>query len=125
MKYSTAALLVLLIIALPAAAAPREPIALVLAGGGARGIAHVGVLTALEEMQIPVDAVAGTSMGALVGGLYAIGMDSAQLQQVIEEIAWDEEFKDSLERDDLPQWRKSDDYDYPSSISLAFKDGRA
>ena len=52
-----------------AADSGRDKIGLVLAGGGARGIAHVGVIRALEEMQIPVDAIAGTSMGALVGGL--------------------------------------------------------
>jgi NTE family protein len=125
MKALTTALLALLFFSLPATAAPREPVALVLAGGGARGIAHVGVITALEEMQVPVDAVAGTSMGALVGGLYAIGMDSDSLQQVIETIDWQEAFEDSVDRDDTPQWRKSDDYDYPSSISLAFKDGKA
>lgn len=122
---ATALLTLLLISSLPAAATPREPVALVLAGGGARGIAHVGVITALEEMQIPVDAVAGTSMGALVGGLYAIGMDGAELQEVIENMDWEEAFEDSVDRDDTPQWRKSDDYDYPSSISLAFKDGEA
>jgi len=50
----------------------RDVIGLVLAGGGARGIAHVGVIVALEELHVPVDAIAGTSMGALVGGLYAV-----------------------------------------------------
>lgn len=103
----------------------REKTALVLAGGGARGIAHVGAITALEEMQIPVDAIAGTSMGALVGGLYAIGMDSEELQLVIQNMAWDEAFEDSLNRGDLPQRRKSDDYDYPASIAISIKDGKA
>ena len=56
------------------AATPARPrIGLVLSGGGARGLAHVGVLQALEELRIPVDAIAGTSMGAVVGGLYASG----------------------------------------------------
>ncbi len=105
------------------AAAENDGAGLVLAGGGARGIAHVGAITALEEMQIPISGIAGTSMGALVGGLYAIGMDSAQLREVIETISWDEAFEDSLERNDRPQRRKSDDYDYPASVSLAFKDG--
>ncbi|MEH6586642.1 MAG: patatin-like phospholipase family protein [Halioglobus sp.] len=104
-------------------AAQEEDVALVLAGGGARGIAHVGAITALEELQVPISAIAGTSMGALVGGLYAIGLDSHELLEVVENMSWDEAFEDSLERDDLPQRRKSDDYDYPSSISLALNDG--
>ena len=72
-------LLLLLAVSSPVlvADAERGKIALVLAGGGARGIAHVGVMRALEEMQIPVDAIAGTSMGAVVGGLYATGMTAS------------------------------------------------
>ena len=101
----------------------RETIGLVLAGGGARGIAHAGVIKALEEMRIPVDAVAGTSMGALVGGLYASGMDAAALYRVISEMDWSEAFEDSIERRDLPQRRKSDDYDYASKVQFAFRDG--
>ncbi|MBT3410458.1 MAG: BamA/TamA family outer membrane protein [Halieaceae bacterium] len=101
----------------------EEGVGLVLAGGGARGIAHVGAITALEEMQVPVSAIAGTSMGALVGGLYAIGLNSEELREVVENMAWDEAFEDSLERDSLPQRRKSDDYDYPSSVSLAVNNG--
>ncbi|HEV3285536.1 MAG TPA: patatin-like phospholipase family protein, partial [Steroidobacteraceae bacterium] len=60
----------------PAAAAPpphRLRVGLVLSGGGARGAAHVGVLKVLEDLRVPVDAIAGTSMGAVVGGLYASG----------------------------------------------------
>ena len=112
-----------LVAALPVMA-QEESVGLVLAGGGARGIAHVGAITALEEMQVPVSAIAGTSMGALVGGLYAIGLDSEELLEVVENMAWNEAFEDSLERDDLPQRRKSDDYDYPSSVSLAINNGR-
>lgn len=66
-------------IVLPASAdtaAPRPRIGLVLSGGGARGLAHVGVLKVLERERIPVDVIAGTSMGAIVGGLYASGMDA-------------------------------------------------
>lgn len=125
MKSLSYALLALVLFSLPVASGAREPVALVLAGGGARGIAHVGVLKALEEMQVPVDAIAGTSMGALVGGLYAVGMDSAQLQQVVQDMAWDQAFEDSVERDDLPQWRKSDDYAYPLSVDLSIKGGQA
>ena len=59
-----------------------------LGGGGARGAAHIGVLRELERMRIPVDAIAGTSMGALVGGLYATGMSAAELEALVESIDW-------------------------------------
>lgn len=119
-------LITVLLLALSSVSTPSaaERINLVLAGGGARGIAHVGAITALEEMQVPVHAVAGTSMGALVGGLYAIGMDSEELREVVENMSWEDAFVDSLDRSELPQRRKSDDYDYPASIGLSFQDGR-
>ena len=98
-------------------------VGLVLAGGGARGIAHVGVIKALEEMQIPVHAVAGTSMGALVGGMYAAGMNSDQLLEVVQTMDWGQAFQDSLERGDKPQRRKEDDYDYPTSIRFSLSEG--
>ena len=59
-----------------------------LSGGGARGAAHVGVLKALEEMHIPIDAIAGTSMGAVVGGLYASGMSAGQIEDIFESVDW-------------------------------------
>jgi NTE family protein len=66
----------------------------VLGGGGARGAAHIGVLRELERMRIPVDAIAGTSMGALVGGLYATGMSAAELEELVESIDWVSECTD-------------------------------
>ena len=60
----------------------RPKIGLVLSGGGARGTAHVGVLKVLEELRIPVDLVVGTSMGSIVGGLYAYGHSPEELQQI-------------------------------------------
>ncbi|MEH6592918.1 MAG: patatin-like phospholipase family protein [Halioglobus sp.] len=101
----------------------REKVGLVLAGGGARGIAHVGVIQALEEMRIPVDAIAGTSMGALVGGLYATGMSGQELESVVAQMDWELAFSDTLERGDQPIRRKADDYDYPIKVKLAFKEG--
>ena len=80
----------------------RETIGLVLAGGGARGIAHAGVIKALEEMRVPVDAIGGTSMGALVGGLYASGMSADDLHRVIEEMDWQRAFEDHQDRGKLP-----------------------
>jgi predicted acylesterase/phospholipase RssA len=75
------ALLVLIAALMPALAQDVRPrIGLVLSGGGARGLAHVGVLKVLEAERIPVDAITGTSMGAIVGGLYASGMGAAELE---------------------------------------------
>jgi NTE family protein len=68
--------------------APRPRIGLVLAGGGAKGGAHVGVLKVLEEMHIPIDCIAGTSMGALVGGGYASGIPAAELETFVTTIDW-------------------------------------
>ncbi len=116
-------LLLLLCGALQAQELVRPSVGLVLAGGGARGIAHAGVITALEEMHIPVDAIAGTSMGALVGGLYASGMAAPELKDVIFTMDWERAFEDSVDRGELPMRRKSDDYDYPSQIQLSFKEG--
>ena len=62
----------------------RPRIGLVLGGGGARGAAHIGVLRELERLRIPIDAIAGTSMGAIVGGLYAAGTSPADLQELVE-----------------------------------------
>ena len=67
----------------PAAGAKRPKICLVLSGGGARGAAHVGVIKVLEEYRVPIDCIAGTSMGALVGGAYATGMSVPEMEQII------------------------------------------
>ena len=63
--------------------APRLKVGVVMGGGGAKGAAHIGVLKYLEEMGIPVDYVAGTSMGSIIGGLYALGYTPDQLTQLI------------------------------------------
>ena len=65
------------------AAESRPRVGLVLGGGGARGAAHIGVLRELERLRIPVDAIAGTSMGAIVGGLYAAGMTTEGLEDLV------------------------------------------
>ncbi len=76
----------------------RPKIAVVLAGGGAKGAAHIGVLKALEEMQIPVDYITGTSMGAYVGGLYAMGMSADEIEGYIFGIDWNAGYRDRVER---------------------------
>jgi len=87
----------------------RPSVGLVLGGGGARGSAHIGVIKQLEEMRIPVDCVVGTSMGALVGGLYATGMSAAELEETIRSIDWGEIFNDETPRSEEPFRRKRDD----------------
>ncbi|OOE97030.1 hypothetical protein BZG77_10130 [Salinivibrio sp. IB643] len=77
---------------------PRPKIALVLGGGGAKGAAHVGVLEALEQLRVPVDIVTGTSMGAYVGGLYAMGLPLDQLKAKVLGIDWSKGYRDKVER---------------------------
>ena len=95
-------LLTLYIVPTAGAAQDRPRIGLVLGGGGARGMAHVGVIKTLEEMRIPIDCVAGTSMGSIIGGLYASGMTPAEMEKTLARIDWPEVFKDGPPRTDLP-----------------------
>ncbi|ANQ22536.1 serine protease [Vibrio natriegens] len=78
--------------------ASRPKIAVVLAGGGAKGAAHIGVLKALEEMHIPVDIITGTSMGAYVGGLYATGMSADEIESFIYTVDWNGGYRDRVDR---------------------------
>jgi len=87
----------------------RARIGLVLSGGGARGAAHVGVIRALEQLHVPIDAVAGTSMGAVVGGLYAAGLSGDEIEEVFRRLEWQELFRDRAPRRDLVYRRKQDD----------------
>ncbi len=98
-----------------AAAAPAPPdqpckgTALVLSGGGARGAAHIGVIKVLEERRVPVACVIGTSMGSLVGGLYAAGMSSTMLEQQLTDIPWDRALHDEQDRTKVAFRTKRDD----------------
>ena len=103
-------------------AAPR--VGLVLAGGGARGLAHIGVIKYLEENNIKVHAVAGTSMGSVVGGLYASGMNAAQVEEVARTLDWRFAFNDSTAREQQSFRRKQEDFDFLIGARLRFKDGR-
>lgn len=108
----------------PGAAPARPRIGLVLSGGGARGAAHVGVLRALEEMRIPIDAIAGTSMGAVVGGLYASGMSAAQIERELAGVDWQDAFRDRPARSGLNFRRRSEDRDFLVQLPLGFREGR-
>ena len=84
----------------------RPRIGLALSGGSARGFAHVGVLQVLEEAGVPVDAISGTSMGSVVGGLYSSGLSTDELRDVAAKVDWDRMFSDAPDRRNLPIERK-------------------
>ncbi|MCU1739147.1 MULTISPECIES: patatin-like phospholipase family protein [unclassified Pseudomonas] len=115
-------LLCLLPLALQAAEPPRPKIGLVLSGGAARGLAHIGVLKALEEQGIRIDAIAGTSMGAVIGGLYASGYKIDELEKLALGIDWKQALSDAPPREDVPFRRKQDDRDFLVKQQLSFRD---
>jgi NTE family protein len=93
-----------------AGARPTRPlVGLVLSGGGARGGAHIGVLKALEELRVPVDQVAGTSIGAVIGGFYVSGMSVVDLEQLVESLEWETAFLNVTPRQLKSFRRKRDD----------------
>jgi len=79
----------------PATAADRPKVGLVLGGGGARGAAHIGVLEVLEQLRVPVDCVAGTSMGALVAGAWVAGLDAASMRKAMAAADWNDMFQNN------------------------------
>ncbi len=103
--------------------AGRLRVGLVLGGGGARGAAHIGVLRELERLRIPVDAIAGTSMGAIVGGLYATGMTAEELESLVASMDWAAALTDQSPRKDLSFRRKQDDREFPMDFEIGVRDG--
>lgn len=108
----------------PAEASRRPRIGLVLSGGGALGIAHVGVLKVLEENRIPVDFIAGTSMGAIVGAAYASGMTPQEMERIIASTDWERVFADLPRRRDLPARNKQLDVLGLWGLEIGFSKGR-
>jgi NTE family protein len=102
-------------------ASSRPKVALVLSGGGARGSAHLGVMKVLEEHHVPVDLIVGTSMGSIMGGLYAAGWSSEDLEAKITSIDWGSVFVDKQQREEKTFRRKEDDTRYLIPIKLRFK----
>lgn len=111
----------------------RPKIGLVLSGGGARGITHVGVIKALEKHKIPIDLIVGTSIGSIVGGLYCAGYSADELEQIVKDIGWNDLFQDDTEREDLflGQKKENDRYllnirfdDYKPYIPSSFTPGQ-
>ena len=102
----------------------RPKIGLALGGGGAKGGAHIGVLKVMEELNIPIDYIAGTSIGAIMGGLYASGMTADELKDAVENIDWKEALQDKPPRRDRTFRRKTDDLRYLIDLEVGIgKDG--
>ncbi len=99
----------------------RLRVGLVLSGGGARGAAHIGVLKVLEQLRIPVDAVVGTSMGAVVGGLYASGLSASEIERVMESLDWEDAFRDSPPRAAVGFRRKLEDQNFLINFPLGLR----
>ncbi len=98
----------------------RPKVGLALGGGGARGVAHIGVLKALEELNIPVDYIAGTSMGAVVGGLYASGMSPEEIEAHFREADWRYLLSNASPRESETFRSKQRDFDLGQDIELGF-----
>jgi len=96
----------------------KPKIGLVLSGGGAYGFAHIGTLKMIDSLDIPIDYIAGTSMGGIVSALYAIGYDGKEIEQLAESINWLEVLTDSPERDLQPYFKKQDDGKYQIVFSI-------
>lgn len=104
---------------------PRRPrVGVAFAGGGARGGALVGVLEVLEELHIPVDYVAGTSIGSMVGALYATGMSPGEIGAALSTTALEDARKDDAARPDRPYRAKDEDARYSVKGELGFRGGR-
>lgn len=103
------------------AAVPR--IGLVLSGGGARGSAHIGVLKVLEELRIPIHSIAGTSMGALVGGVYASGLPLEEMERRVTGVDWGDLFTDDPPREEWPARRKQESYRPTWDFTIGVRDG--
>ncbi|MDQ8023997.1 MAG: patatin-like phospholipase family protein [Moraxellaceae bacterium] len=125
MKHLVAASLVALaLVSTATMAADRQRVGLVLGGGGARGLAHIGVLAELERLRVPVDCIAGTSAGALVGGIYASGMPVKELTGKVEDADWNRMLTGAPDRTHLPFLGKRDDFKNLAAMTFGVdKDG--
>jgi len=104
-------------------AAERPRVGVALGGGGALGLSHVGVLLWMERNHIPVDMIAGTSMGAIVGGTYATGMSAGEVELLIQRIDWNAAFRGSAPYEDLRFRRKEDKRAFPNHFELGIRHG--
>jgi NTE family protein len=105
------------------AARGKHKLGLVLEGGGALGLAHIGVITWLEEHHIPVSYIAGTSMGGLIGGVYSTGRSPAEVRELVESINWNDVLRGQVPFKNLNFRRKEDSVLYPGSIEFGLRKG--
>lgn len=98
-------------------------IGLVLGGGGARGAAHIGVIEVLEREHIPICRISGTSMGSIVGGLYAAGYTADEMHRIVTTLDWKTLFSDDPDRVEMPMRRKDADYRYLLDFEVGYKNG--
>ena len=101
----------------------RPRIGLVLSGGGARGLAHVGVLKVLERAGVRPDLIVGTSMGSIIGGLYASGMSAGTIERELLAVDWSGVFSQRVDRRELPERRKDQDLDLSVAFELGWRQG--
>ena len=107
----------------PAAPKKRLKIGVALEGGGALGLAHIGVLQWFEDHHIPIDYIAGTSMGGLVGGLYATGKSPAELKALVEKQDWDTIIDGQTSYQDLSFRHKEDQRALPNRVEFGLRKG--
>jgi NTE family protein len=101
----------------------RPRVGLVLSGGGPRGAAHIGVLKMLDDLHVHIDAIAGTSMGAVVGGLYASGYSAREIETIMTSVNWQEAFRDRPTRTDLTFRRKEEEENFLVNFPLGLRGG--
>ncbi|TWX67195.1 patatin [Colwellia demingiae] len=123
MRFIIILFLILQLTTLAFSAHARDKIGLVLSGGGAKGSAHIGVLKVLEQHNIPIDYVVGTSIGAYVGGMYALGYEVSEIEAIMLGMPWDESYSDFIPRESLAYDKKQHRDRYNLSIRLGYSDG--
>ncbi len=103
----------------------RPSVAVVLGGGGAHAIAHLGILEELERQQVQIDLIVGTGIGGVIGGLYAAGMTTAEIRDFFMSTDWEDIFDPDTRREDLSYRRKQDDEDFLIKYRVGIKNGQA
>ncbi|WP_417345066.1 patatin-like phospholipase family protein [Ferrimonas sp.] len=116
-------LALLLLLPLWLQASERPSVGVVLSGGGAKGAAHIGVLRVLEQNRIPVDYIAGTSMGSYVAGLYALGYSADEIEAILLSMDFNTGFDDEIPREDLSYRDKQQRDDFPLGIQMGYRSG--
>jgi len=122
-RYIFLSLLFISLSCLTFTAQARDKIGLVLSGGGAKGSAHIGVLKVLEQHNIPIDYVVGTSIGAYVGGMYALGYEVDEIENIMLGLSWSDGYSDVIPRESLSYANKQHRDRYNLSIRLGYSDG--